>query len=74
MEAEKQVETRFGLEIEVIPEDEEGDIDLRALEAACRRGPCPALIAITHTPTSSGAALPRSQPTIARPTSLVTLE
>lgn len=43
------------MEIEVIPEDSEGDVDLDALEEAVAKGSGkPALIAITHIPTSSG--------------------
>ena len=46
---------RHQVKVEIIPEDEEGDIDLAALEhmvaAAANK---PALIAITQIPTSSG--------------------
>ena len=50
-----QAVKRKQLEVEVIPEDSEGDIDIAALEQAVAAGTCkPALIAITHIPTSSG--------------------
>jgi hypothetical protein len=50
-----QVAKRTGVVIEVIPEDEQGDIDTAALEALVTQGRRPALIAITHIPTNSGA-------------------
>ena len=41
--------------IDIIPEDGEGDIDVHALERMLASGAqAPALIAITHIPTSSG--------------------
>ena len=50
-----QAVKRHQVKVEIIPEDEEGDIDLAALEhmiaAAANK---PALIAITKIPTSSG--------------------
>lgn len=50
-----QAVKRDQVEIEVIPEDSEGDIDVEALEKAVVDGARkPALIAITHIPTSSG--------------------
>ena len=52
---------RHQVEIEVIPEDAEGDVDIDALEKLVASGTRkPALIAITHIPTSSGK-LPCSQ-------------
>ena len=43
------------MEIEIIPEDAEGDVDTDALERLVMTGTRkPALIAITHIPTSSG--------------------
>ena len=53
-----QMARRKGVVIEVIPEDEEGDIDIPGLEALVTQGRKPALIAVTHVPTNSGAALP----------------
>lgn len=50
-----QLKKRIGIQIEVIPESEEGDIDLAALEDLVVRDPTPVLISITHIPTSSGA-------------------
>lgn len=41
--------------MEIIPEDAEGDVNLEALEKLVAAGTSkPALIAITHIPTSSG--------------------
>ena len=55
MAATVQAVKRHQVEIEVIPEDSEGDIDVEALEKAVVDGARkPALIAITHIPTSSG--------------------
>ena len=51
-----QVAKRTGATVEVIPETEDGDIDLAALECLVRQEPRPALISISHVPTSSGAA------------------
>lgn len=53
-----QLAKRTGVLIEVVPETQEGDIDLAALEVAVtekdrQRGPV-VLISITHVPTSSG--------------------
>ena len=46
---------RHQVEVAVIPEDEEGDIDIEALEGLIKQGSRkPVLIAITHVPTSSG--------------------
>lgn len=46
---------RHQVKIEVIPEDEEGDINLAALEHMIATADSkPALIAITQIPTSSG--------------------
>ena len=46
---------RHKVEIEVIPDDSEGEIDLAALESMLSGGRRkPALIAITHAPTNSG--------------------
>lgn len=50
-----QVARKTGAVVEVIPEDEAGDISLPDLEALITRGDRkPALIAITHVPTNSG--------------------
>ncbi|BDA50632.1 probable cysteine desulfurase [Coccomyxa sp. Obi] len=50
-----QMAKRTGVAIEVIPEDDEGDISLPALEVLITQGDRkPALIAITHVPTNSG--------------------
>lgn len=50
-----QVAKRFGVAIEVIPEDDEGDISLPALEVLITQADKkPALVAITHVPTNSG--------------------
>lgn len=46
---------RVEVAIEVIPEDDEGDISLPALEVLITQGDKkPALLAITHVPTNSG--------------------
>lgn len=46
---------RQQVEVEIIPEDAEGDVDIAALEKLVAAGTSkPALIAITHIPTSSG--------------------
>ncbi|DBA75470.1 TPA: hypothetical protein ACH3X1_010723 [Trebouxia sp. C0004] len=46
---------RQQVEVEIIPEDAEGDVDILALEKLVAAGTSkPALIAITHIPTSSG--------------------
>ena len=47
---------RTGMRVEVIPESDEGDIDLSAAESLIQEL-SPVLIAITHVPTSSGDAL-----------------
>lgn len=50
-----QAVKRQQVQIEIIPEDDEGDIDVPALESMLSNGAQrPALIAITHIPTSSG--------------------
>lgn len=50
-----QAVKRQQVEIEIVPEDEAGDIDIDALESIMSNGASkPALIAITHIPTSSG--------------------
>ncbi|KAK9823906.1 hypothetical protein WJX72_006290 [[Myrmecia] bisecta] len=50
-----QAEKRHGMSIEVIPEDEGGDISIPDLERMlCSGAAKPVLIAITHVPTSSG--------------------
>lgn len=48
---------RMGVVIQVVPEDEEGDISIPDLERLIRQGDePPSLIAVTHVPTSSGMA------------------
>ena len=47
---------RSGIEIEIVPDDAEGHLDLEALEAALREPA--ALLAATHVPTSSGRVEP----------------
>ena len=49
-----QVAKRAGVKIEVIPEDDKGDIDIEALQGLCSQGQKPSLIAITHIPTNCG--------------------
>lgn len=50
-----QAVKRLQVQIDIIPEDGEGDIDVAALERMLSNGTqAPALIAITHIPTSSG--------------------
>lgn len=50
-----QAVKRQQVQIDIIPEDAEGDIDVHALERMLANGSqAPALIAITHIPTSSG--------------------
>ena len=56
MPSAAQVAKRTGATVEVIPETEDGDIDLAALEGLVCQEPRPALISISHVPTSSGAA------------------
>ena len=51
-----QAVKRRQVEIEVIPDDSEGDIDVEALEKAMAAHR-PALIAVTPIPTSSGTLL-----------------
>ena len=47
------------MDIEIIPEDAEGDVDIDALEELVSSGTeKPALIALTHIPTSSGKQQP----------------
>jgi hypothetical protein len=51
-----QMVKREGVVIDVIPETEDGDISIADLERMISGGERkPALIAITHVPTSSGA-------------------
>lgn len=50
-----QAVKRQQVQIDIIPEDGEGNIDVHALERMLANGAqAPALIAITHIPTSSG--------------------
>lgn len=50
-----QAVKRLQVQIDIIPEDGEGDIDVAALERMLsNESQAPALIAITHIPTSSG--------------------
>ena len=51
-----QMGKRTGMRVEIIPEDNEGDIDLSAAENLIQEL-SPVLIAISHVPTSSGDAL-----------------
>ena len=51
-----QMGKRTGMRVEIIPEDDEADIDLSAAENLIQEL-SPVLIAISHVPTSSGAAL-----------------
>ena len=54
-----QAVKRQQVDIEIIPEDAEGDIDIDALEELVSSGTGkPALIALTHIPTSSGKQQP----------------
>lgn len=58
-----QAAKRHQVKIEIIPEDEEGDIDLAALEHMIATASSkPALIAITQIPTSSGDSSPQISP------------
>ena len=55
-----QLARRFGIEVEVVPSNDHGEIDLSALEASIRRtdvGPV-TLIALNHIPTNSGLINP----------------
>ena len=52
-----QVGRRTGAIVEVIPEEPDGEISTRGLEALIARGRRPALVAITHVPTNCGWAL-----------------
>ena len=50
-----QVVKRTGAVIEVIPETEQNDVDIQALEHSILHGKGhPALLAFTHIPTNSG--------------------
>ena len=55
-----QLARRFGIEVEVVPSNDHGEIDLDALEASIRRtdvGPV-TLIALNHIPTNGGLINP----------------
>ena len=47
---------RTGIRVEILPEEDEGDIDLSAAENLIQEL-SPVLIAISHVPTNSGDAL-----------------
>ena len=49
-----QARKRFGTTIEVVPETEDGDIDVAELERMIGSGPKPKLVAVSHIATNSG--------------------
>ena len=57
-----KVAKKCGIEIEVIPEDAEGEIDFCALEQMLTSGRKPMLVAINHVPTNSGLDCPPLPP------------
>jgi selenocysteine lyase/cysteine desulfurase len=52
-----QVARRIGAEVVLLPDDDEGALDLAALDAELDRGDV-GLVAVTHVPTSGGAVTP----------------
>jgi selenocysteine lyase/cysteine desulfurase len=55
-----QMQKRTGVEIDVIPSDGEGQIDLEALERSLKRGGV-RLVALTHVPTQGGLVNPAAE-------------
>lgn len=51
---------RTGAEVEVVPSDEAGELDLNALEAMLEAGGVKA-VAITHVPTNGGLVNPAQE-------------
>lgn len=49
-----QARKRFGTTVEVVPETEDGDIDVAELERMIESGPKPKLVAVSHIATNSG--------------------
>ena len=52
-----QVVERTGAEVVLLPDDEQGEVDLAALDAELDRGGV-GLVAVTHVPTSNGSVTP----------------
>lgn len=59
------------MKIEVVPETEDGEIDVEALERMVVLGQQPKLVAISHVATNSGAQLRHATPQAHRCSSLV---
>ena len=55
-----QLQSRKGIDIRVIPEDEEGGLDLKALEQLVEKYK-PKLLTLTHVPTSTGSVYEASR-------------
>jgi len=56
--AHVQMQRRAGVVIEIVPDTEDHDIDVAALERMITSGPLPKLVAISHIATNSGAPPP----------------
>ncbi len=57
-----QAQRRCGVVIEVVPETDDGEIDVEALERLVNTKEPPKLIAISHVATNSGAAAASAAP------------
>ncbi len=59
MIAYRQVAARYGVEVRVVPDDNHGQLDIRALESMINQ--CTKLISVTHVPTYNGLVNPINQ-------------